>query len=110
MRQHLIPALLLQPLVENAIKYAVSEVKGAAQIRVAVRKCDSHIHLSLADNGPGAALAAGWPLQASSGSLQNLAERLSLLFGSKARLAFQQQDQLFTGEISLPLESLDAID
>lgn len=105
-----IPPLLLQPLAENAIKYAVSEMKGEAQIRITVSLTDHFIKLSLSDNGPGAELAAGWPRQASSGSLQNLAERLSLLFGAKASLAFHQQAQLFTGEISLPLESLDAID
>ena len=55
-------------------------------------------------------LAEGWPKQASFGSLHNLAERLSLLFDGKASLSFSQEQNKFTGQISLPLELLHAAD
>lgn len=105
-----VPPLLLQPLAENAIKYAVSELKGHACIDVEVTQQASALVLKLSDNGPGTQLAAGWPQQASLGSLHNLAERLSLLFHGKASLSFSQQQDKFTGQISLPLELLHATD
>lgn len=108
--QQKVPPLLLQPLAENAIKYAVSELKGHACIDIEVRQQSSVLVLSLSDNGPGTQLAAGWPQQASFGSLHNLAERLSLLFHGKASLSFSQEQHKFTGQISLPLELLHAAD
>lgn len=108
--QQKVPPLLLQPLAENAIKYAVSELKGHACIDIEVRQQSSVLLLSLSDNGPGTQLAAGWPQQASFGSLHNLAERLSLLFHGKANLSFSQEQHKFTGQISLPLELLHAAD
>jgi two-component sensor histidine kinase len=105
-----VPPLLLQPLAENAVKYAVSELKGRACIEVEVIQQGSVLLLKLSDNGPGTKLAAGWPQQVSFGSLHNLAERLSLLFHGKASLSFSQQQDKFTGQISLPLELLHAAD
>jgi len=108
--QQKVPPLLLQPLAENAIKYAVSELKGHASIDIEVSQQASALVLKLSDNGPGTLLAAGWPQQASFGSLHNLAERLSLLFHGKANLSFHQDQHKFTGQISLPLELLHAAD
>jgi sensor histidine kinase YesM len=108
--QQKVPPLLLQPLAENAIKYAVSELKGHASIDIEVSQQASALVLKLSDNGPGTLLAAGWPQQASFGSLHNLAERLSLLFHGKANLSFHQEQHKFTGQISLPLELLHAAD
>jgi sensor histidine kinase YesM len=108
--QQKVPPLLLQPLAENAIKYAVSELKGHACIDIEVTQQNSALVLKLSDNGPGTQLVAGWPQQASFGSLHNLAERLSLLFHGKASLSFSQHQDKFTGQISLPLELLHAAD
>lgn len=108
--QQKVPPLLLQPLAENAIKYAVSELRGHARIDVEVTQQNSVLLLKLSDNGPGTQLAAGWPQQASFGSLHNLAERLTLLFNGKANLSFSQQQDKFSGQISLPLELLHAAD
>ena len=102
--------MMLQTLVENAIKYAVSELRGHACIDIEVTQESSALLLKLSDNGPGTQLVAGWPQQASFGSLHNLAERLSLLFHGKASLSFSQQQDKFTGQISLPLELLHAAD
>jgi two-component system LytT family sensor kinase len=105
-----VPPLLIQPLAENAIKYAVSELKGDTSIDIEVSLQEDSLVLKLSDNGPGTTLVAGWPQQASFGSLHNLSERLSLLFHGKASLSFYQQKNKFTGQISLPLELLHAAD
>lgn len=49
----LLPSLLLQPLIENAIKYAVSTLEEGAQIRVSAHVVGRMLRISVADTGPG---------------------------------------------------------
>ncbi len=49
----LLPAMLLQPLVENAIKYAVTPQEEGARISVAARLVGSRLRITVSDTGPG---------------------------------------------------------
>jgi sensor histidine kinase YesM len=49
-----LPAMLLQPLVENAIKYAVSTQEEGAQIALTARVIGDRLRLTVEDTGPGA--------------------------------------------------------
>ncbi len=49
----LIPSLLLQPLVENAIKYAVTPKEEGADIVVGIQLVGEKLHISVSDTGPG---------------------------------------------------------
>jgi len=49
----LLPSLLLQPLVENAIKYAVSPQEEGAQISISARLVGQRLRITVADSGPG---------------------------------------------------------
>jgi LytS/YehU family sensor histidine kinase len=48
-----LPSLLLQPLVENAIKYAVTPQEEGAEICVRVRLSGERVHIGVSDTGPG---------------------------------------------------------
>ena len=48
-----LPAMLLQPLVENAIKYAVSPQEEGAQISLTARVIGERLRLTVEDTGPG---------------------------------------------------------
>ena len=48
-----LPSLLLQPLVENAIKYAVSAQEEGAQIRLSARLVGQKLRITVSDTGPG---------------------------------------------------------
>ena len=48
-----IPSLVLQPLVENAVKYAVTPLEEGADIWVTARRLGDRLELSVADTGPG---------------------------------------------------------
>lgn len=52
-RQALMPSLLLQPLVENAIKYAVGPLEEGAQITIAAQLVGSVLRVTVSDTGPG---------------------------------------------------------
>jgi len=52
-RNALMPSLLLQPLVENAIKYAVSPLEEGAQITIGAQLIGSVLRVTVSDTGPG---------------------------------------------------------
>jgi sensor histidine kinase YesM len=49
----LVPTLLLQPLVENAIRYAVSPRPAGGTIRLSARRAADQVILEVSDDGPG---------------------------------------------------------
>jgi autotransporter translocation and assembly factor TamB len=49
----LLPSLLLQPLVENAIKYAVSTQESGAEITIAAQLVGQNLRITVSDTGPG---------------------------------------------------------
>jgi LytS/YehU family sensor histidine kinase len=48
-----VPTLLLQPLVENAIRYGVAPNGGVAEVEIAASVNGDRLHLEVRDNGPG---------------------------------------------------------
>ena len=72
-----VPTLLLQPLVENAVRHGVSRQTAAGQVTVHAEPRDGRLHLVVMDNGPG---WSGERPQLGVG-LRNTQERLRHLFG-----------------------------
>jgi two-component system LytT family sensor kinase len=74
-----IPHLLLQPLVDNAIKHGISRLASGGEIRISVTQDDTDLHLEVRDNGPG----LREPSQNSSGGLglRITRERLETIYG-----------------------------
>lgn len=104
-RQHLIPALLLQPLVENAIKYAVATQQQGATITIAGQQHNGKLCLQVEDDGPGE-LAVKQQEQSSGVGLANIQNRLSQHFGNAASLVVQAKQQGFLVCIQLPLQGV----
>ena len=78
------PALSLQPLLENAFVHAVEPRSGPTTLRISARRQDDRLLLQVADNGPGPQAAAGRP--GGGVGLANLRERLQALYGPAATL------------------------
>src|SRR3954469_6672776 len=75
----LVPSLLLQPLIENAVKYAVSPSEQGGTIRVQGRARGSMLELAVSDDGPGLSAKASAGIAAALGrgvGLRNTRERL----------------------------------
>ncbi len=80
----LVPNLILQPLVENAVEHGVSRVEaGGGRIELAVQREAEHLVLTIRDNGPG--LTGGGEREAGVG-LRNTRARLAALYGNDAHL------------------------
>lgn len=87
-REALIPSLLLQPLIENAIKYAVAEAEEGGTIRIVAEVFAGELLLEVSDDGPGIELVNG-RLPAFNGvGLANTVERLRVLYGANHSCTF----------------------
>ena len=83
-RDCLVPPLILQPLVENAIRHGVSAISSAGRVGVSAALENGHLVLTVTDDGPG---VAARPSQPGSGTgLRNTRERLAQLYGEEADL------------------------
>lgn len=79
-----VPRLLLQPLLENAIRHGGTE-SGVLQIAVTGQRTDDRLVFTVADNGPGCDTTPS-PSAAGGIGLRNTRERLRQLYGDAARL------------------------
>jgi two-component system, LytTR family, sensor kinase len=79
----LIPTLILQPLVENAVRYGVLPREAGGSLWVSVRKELAVLVVSVEDDGPG---LNGGAVDAFGMGLQNSSERLNALYGAAASL------------------------
>jgi len=104
----LMPSLLLQPLVENSIKYAIAQSINGGSITVSAAAADKDLVLVVADDGPGLHIDNG-ELPAGSGvGLSNCRERLMEIYGGKQSFRLSTTDPHgLTVTIRMPLE-LDA--
>ena len=83
-----VPSLLLQPLVENAVRYAIEPRTEGGRIRVSARREGEHLLLEVRDDGPG---FPAWVLRGGEApltdhrsiGLANDRERLLLLYGEQ---------------------------
>ncbi len=80
----LVPNLILQPLVENAIRHGVALDESAGSIVIDAYRTQEMLHLRVCDDGPG--LQSGWRMEESEGiGLSNTSERLKHLYGAAHR-------------------------
>lgn len=103
-RLALVPAFLIQPLVENAIRHGISRRAGGGKVVVAAWAAGERLEIRVMDDGAG--LAPGWQMETSEGlGLQITRERIAGLHPNGAgRLLVQNREEGGTSvEISLPL-------
>ncbi len=112
----LLPSLLLQPLVENAIKYAVSPQEAGAEITIAAQLVGPNLRITVSDTGPGLQSGAasnrlsgvtfdgGEPVSTGVG-LANIRDRLAQAYGEDHRFeTMEPPEGGFAVLIELPYE------
>jgi signal transduction histidine kinase len=106
-----VPDLLLQPLVENAVRHGISPRPDGGTIVIRARREGNRLELAITDDGVGIGEPEVGDLSASTDGGVGLAatrERLAVLYGSRASLSLERgQTNGATARLSLPAESGD---
>jgi len=101
-----LPSLLLQPLVENAIKYAVTPQEEGADIEVAARRVGDRVIIEVNDTGPGSEDVWVKAQQSTGVGLANIRDRLSQAYGADHRFETESNKQGGFGvTIDIPYQS-----
>ena len=104
-----LPSLLLQPLVENAIKYAVTPKEEGAEICIDVRLAGDRVQIGVSDTGPGLQTAKNRPSLSTGVGIANIRERLAQAYGPDHRFTMQALPAGGFGvEIEIPFQLDDS--
>ena len=105
-----IPTMMVQTLVENAVKHGVSQVRGPVTIEIEAHRRDDLLVIEVADSGPGPSGPGSEPARSrarkSSGyGLKNIRQRLAGHYGDRAGLELRREDDraMTVACIKLPL-------
>lgn len=102
-----VPPLLLQPLVENAIKHGLEPQRGPGRLTVRAWAARDGLHLQVCDTGRGltAAQRDGTAAPGTGFGTQQVRERLQALFGERAHFALTEPPEGGAcADITLPLD------
>lgn len=111
-RNQPIPPMLLQTLVENAVKYGISTRREGGLITISARIEESTLHIRVSNPGDLAAPANESSAKAGSSTgvgLRNASERLQLLYGDAATLRLAAEPVgCVTAQVTVPFKVLPA--
>lgn len=98
-----VPGMILQPLVENSVRYAVAPLKRPVTISLVAREDFGRLAITVCDDGPGAQHSAaqhGFGI-----GLANVRDRLEARFGKEASVTAGPTDTGYATEIRIPLKN-----
>jgi two-component system, LytTR family, sensor kinase len=95
----MVPSLILQPLVENAVKHGLGSSEQAVQLRIRATAESDTLHIVVENDAHGSRQRA----QGTGVGLKNVAERLAARFGAAGHLQSGKDGQLFRVTLTMPL-------
>ncbi|MFC2084613.1 sensor histidine kinase [Bacteroidota bacterium] len=97
---YLIPSMILQPLLENAIKHGVYESIEKIYIKLSCKFENNYLKLTVQNNfDPDALSKKGKGI-----GLNNISQRLKLLYNQENLLVYTKQDKIFIVHIFIPIK------
>ncbi len=97
-----VPGMILQPLIENAVRYGVSPVSRPVTIRIAARRDGEELVMEVGDDGPGGSAPSdkGFGI-----GLANVRDRLAARYGERALMVAEPRgDNGWITTLRVPLE------
>ncbi len=85
-----VPSLILQPMVENAVKHGIAKRAQGGVIRIAASSGNGMLTLSVCNDGP--SLPADWEMTRSGIGISNVRTRLQGLYGDAFELSMRNQE------------------
>jgi two-component system sensor histidine kinase AlgZ len=98
----LIPPLLLQPLLENAVYHGIEPLSQGGSIHIVLRRSGDELHLKVENPCP---VRINAPHHGNRVALRNIRERLDLLFDVEARYQVESGKDFYRVEIIFPYVS-----
>jgi two-component sensor histidine kinase len=89
----ILPSLLLQPLVENAVKHAIALNEAGGTIAIKARVDDGDLHIELTDTGPGGSVSEVPTKSGRRVGLQNTLQRLQTLYEEAYVFDIEKREQ-----------------
>jgi two-component system sensor histidine kinase AlgZ len=100
-RACLLPPMILQPLVENAVKHGIGNLPSGGTVRIDARREGSVLHVRIEnDVDPDLALPGAGGI-----GLANVRQRLAAVYGHEASVSWTREQQLFRVVLALPAET-----
>jgi LytS/YehU family sensor histidine kinase len=97
----LLPPLLLQPLVENAVKHGIASLPEGGEIRLAAERQNGRLAIVVENSWDPEAP----PRRSGGRGLKNVQQRLEARYGKDASLRLNTEGELFQVSLDLPAES-----
>jgi signal transduction histidine kinase len=98
-----VPSMLLQTLVENAVKHGISKLRGPGRIDIRTTTRHGRLVLEVRDTGPGLETVREPPRTSESFGLRSVRERLQAHFGASASLDLAREGEVTVARLELPL-------
>ncbi|MEM7563522.1 MAG: histidine kinase [Pseudomonadota bacterium] len=100
-----LPALTLQPLVENAIYHGVEPLQDGGTIEITISEREDNIEISISN--PLAPKADNGRRSGNQMAVDNIRERLSLAFGGTATMQLIASETSYTVSLTIPVEEAE---
>lgn len=97
-----VPAMLLQPLVENAIRHGIARRNEGGRVEVSAAVVERELRLAVRNDAP----EDDAPPVRSGVGFSNVVERLRVLYGARAEFCFSRGRSSALATVRLPLRSL----
>lgn len=93
-----VPAMILQPLLENSVRHGIAAKRGKGWIRIMIGRQDERLAITVSNS-----VASGSPKQESTGTgLENIRQRLLLLYQGSGTFSVASGSDMFTVSIAIP--------
>lgn len=101
-RDAMVPGMILQPLVENSVKYAVAATQRPVTVTLRAEREGGQLVVTVSDDGPGAGSSK---VEGCGIGLANVRDRLRARYGAAGSLSFgKRPDGGFQTQLRMPLE------
>lgn len=101
-----VPSLILQPMVENAVKHGIAQRSQGGTIRISALRNNGTLTLRVYNDGPN--LPAGWETGQPGIGISNVRTRLHSLYGESFELSMRNQRIGVEAEVSVPFSTVSA--
>lgn len=98
---YLVPPMILQLLIENAIKHGVDSLRHGGQVRLVAEELLNRIRFTIVNDIPNKNLINS---KSTGIGLANIEQRLSLLYGDEASFSVEEKESQFYVSLAIPRE------